>query len=81
MHLVLPEAYEIPDFASENEEREWLATHDTSKLAGKDVVLRPARPKEQIARVVAVPTDQETIDRLRQLAAERGLDYHELVRA
>jgi hypothetical protein len=76
----LPSAHSIPEFASEDEEREWWATHDSSALPGKDVQLRPVRHKDRMARTLAVRTDQETLDRLKRLADERGADYHEIAR-
>lgn len=76
----LPSARTIPDFASEDEEREWWATHDTSALPGEDVHLRPARSGGRMARALTVPTDQETLSRLKRLADERGVDYHEIAR-
>ena len=77
----LPKAGEIREFASEAEERAWWASHDTSDLPGHEVPLRFAPAGERAARVVSVRTDQNTLDRLKRLAAARGLDYHEMVRA
>jgi hypothetical protein len=74
----LPSAHAIPEFASEHEEREWWATHDTSALPGNDVQLRPARSREGIVRALTIRTDQETLDRLKRLADERGADYHDM---
>lgn len=76
----LPRVRAIPEFASEEEEREWWATHDTSALPGADVPLRPAR-SGGVARVLTVRTDQDTLSRLKRLAAERGVDYHEVARS
>jgi hypothetical protein len=79
--LHLPKAQRIPEFLSEDEEREWWANHDTSDLPGEDVAL--ARPPEddRIARILAVPTDAATIARLKRLAKARGVDHHALARA
>jgi len=76
----LPSAQAIPEFASEDEEREWWATHDTSALPGEDIQLRPSRRRHRMARALTVPTDQETLERLKRLADERGADYHEIAR-
>lgn len=76
----LPSARAIPEFASEDEEREWWATHDTSALPGEDIHLRRARGGDRMARALTVPTDQETLSRLKRLADERGVDYHEIAR-
>ncbi|MDQ3700759.1 MAG: BrnA antitoxin family protein, partial [Chloroflexota bacterium] len=78
--VTLPEAHELPEFASEDEEREWWASHDTSELPGEDVPLQFAGSRVQGARTLKVHTDQRTVNRLKQLAAERGLDYHEMLR-
>jgi predicted DNA binding CopG/RHH family protein len=77
----LPRAHEIPEFASEAQEREWWASHETSDLPGHEVPLRLAPAAERATRVVSVRTDQSTLERLKRLAADRGLDYHEMVRA
>jgi hypothetical protein len=78
----LPSARTIPEFTTEDEEREWwaTATHDTSALPGADVPLRRARSADYLARVLTVPTDQETLSRLKRLSDERGVDYHEVAR-
>ena len=76
----LPSAHAIPEFASEDEEREWWATHDTSALPGEDIKLRPSQRRDRMARALTVRTDQETLDRVKRLADERGADYHEMAR-
>jgi hypothetical protein len=76
----LPPASTIPEFASEDEERQWWTTQDTSALPGEDVSLHPARSGGRGARTLTVPTDQETLDRLKRLAEERGVDYHQIAR-
>lgn len=78
--VTLPEARELPEFASEDEEREWWASHDTSELPGQEVPLRFTGTEALKARSLTVHTDQRTVNRLKQLAAERGVHYHELVR-
>ncbi|MGH2355241.1 MAG: CopG family antitoxin [Chloroflexota bacterium] len=77
----IPEFASEEEFASEDEEREWWASHDTSELPGQDVPFRLTGSPERATRVVAVGTDQSKIDRLKRLAAQRGVDYHEMVRA
>jgi hypothetical protein len=76
----LPKARKIPQFGSEAEERGWWASHDTSELPGQDMRLRLARSRQALSRVVAVTTDAATLNRLKRLAAERGQDYHEMMR-
>ena len=76
--VTLPRAQTIPEFASEDEERKWWATHDTSALPGEDVPLRRRRRRGRLARALTVPTDQVTLSRLKRLAEARGVDYHEI---
>ena len=71
----------MPEFASEEEERAWWAAHDTSEMPGRDIPLRFTGSAAQAPRLVTVRTDQRTVDRLKRLAADRGLDYREMVRA
>lgn len=66
----LPEARELPEFTSEEEEREWWAGHDTSELAGQDVPLQFSGSEEHAARILAVNTDQHTVNRLGRAIAE-----------
>ena len=77
----LPPAERIPDFDSEDAEREWWATHDTSQLPGQDVELRYAGAPALRERAVTVQVDEHTVARLRELAAQRGVEYHAMVRA
>lgn len=77
----LPPAQHIPEFASEDDERQWWATHDTSQLAGTDVDIRYAGPKGSSERAVTVHVDEQTIARLKHVAARSGLDLRAMVRA
>jgi hypothetical protein len=49
-------------------------------MPGDDIQLRPAGSKDQIACALTLRTDQETLDRLKRLAEERGADYYEIAR-
>ena len=77
----LPPADRIPDLASEDAEREWWATHDTSQLPGQDVELRYTGAPDSRGRVVTVQVDERTVARLRELASQRGVEYRAMVRA
>jgi hypothetical protein len=77
----LPKVRSIPTFATEDEERAWWASHDTSDLPGEDVSLERPRNADRLPRVITVPADAATVERLRRLARARGVDYHDMVRA
>ena len=77
----LPVAERVPEFGSEDAEREWWATHDTSHLPGRDVELRYTGTADERRRAVTVQIDEETVARLKRVAAEQGVDYRSMVRA
>jgi hypothetical protein len=76
----LPKARQVPEFASEDEERAWWASHDTSELPGEDTDLRYVGPDAEHARAVTVRLDHQTVERLQALAAREHIDHHALVR-
>jgi hypothetical protein len=43
----LPKARTIPNFESEDEERAWWASHDTSELPGEDVEMTYTGPRPE----------------------------------
>ncbi|HEU5314915.1 MAG TPA: CopG family antitoxin [Chloroflexota bacterium] len=77
----LPVAQHVPEFDSEAAEREWWATHDTSQLPGTDVDLHHTGPGDSSARAVTVHVDEQTILRLKKVAARRGVDFRSMVRS
>ncbi len=77
----LSPAEALPEFESEEAEREWWATHDTSRLPGRDVEPRYTGPQGARRRAVTVQVDEQTVALLKGLAAKQGVDYRAMVRA
>jgi len=69
--LTLPKALDLPEFVSEEEEREWWARHDTSELPGQDVRFTLAGSEGPAPRALPVRKDQLTVNHLKRPAAER----------
>jgi predicted DNA binding CopG/RHH family protein len=71
----------IPAFANEQEEAEFWDTHDSTDFFEDtkevDVHFSGPRPRKTL---ISLRLDQETIDRLKELASEQGLGYQTLIR-
>lgn len=75
----LPKARHMPEFASEGEEREWWASHDTSELPGQDVALvRRGTTTAHKRTRLAIDLIGDTVERLKALAAEEGISTEAL---
>jgi hypothetical protein len=77
---------EIPAFADETEERAFWATHriGPGMLAADDADTDPlleAIPVRPRTRPVPIRFDDDTLTRLKALAARKGIGYQTLVRA
>ncbi|MBI3913222.1 MAG: hypothetical protein HY327_03330 [Chloroflexi bacterium] len=71
----------IPKFKSEEEERRFWATHDSSRYFGmmREVkgLIRDARPKK---KAISIRVDEPALSKLKAVAAKRGLGYQTLMR-
>ena len=72
---------QIPDFQSEDEEREFWATHDSSEYvdwAQAERALFPALKPS--TRTISLRLPAAMLDELRQLANQRDIPYHSLIK-
>ena len=71
----------IPKFATEDEEREFWATHDSTHFfdAMPEIKesIRDARPKK---KAISIRVDEAALAKLKSLAAKKGLGYQTLMR-
>jgi len=72
----------IPKFSNEQEEAEFWSTHDATQFLDQsepvDVKFVDARPPRTR---IALQLDPTTIDELKNVARNKGVDYHTLVRS
>ena len=69
----------IPRFRSEQEEAEFWATHDSTDYVSetKEVKVKFTRPPKKL---VSLRLDENTIEKLKKIAENKGIGYLELVR-
>ena len=71
----------IPEFKNEEEEAEFWDTHDSTDYLDQteevDVEFVGPRPRKTL---ISLRLDQETIDRLKRVAATHGIGYQTLMR-
>ncbi len=71
----------IPKFITEDEERKFWATHDSTKYfdAMREVkgFLRDTRPKK---KAISIRVDEPALAQLKKVAAKKGLGYQTLMR-
>ncbi len=71
----------IPKFTTEDEERKFWATHDSTKYfdAMREVkgFLRDTRPKK---KAISIRVDEPALAQLKKVAAKKGLGYQTLMR-
>ena len=69
----------IPKFRSEREEADFWATHDSTDYLSetKEVKVKFTHPPKKL---VSLRLDKNTIDKLKKIAASKGIGYLELVR-
>jgi predicted DNA binding CopG/RHH family protein len=71
----------IPQFANEQEEAEFWATHDATEFldetASVDEVFVDARPPK---KQISLRLDPDVIDTLKGIAAQKGVGYQTLIR-
>lgn len=71
----------IPQFASEQEEAEFWATHDATEFLNEteavEVTFVDARPPK---KQISLRLDAETIESLKAVATQKGVGYQTLIR-
>lgn len=71
----------IPQFTTEDEERKFWATHDSTKYfdAMREVkgFIRDTRPKK---KAISIRVDEPALAQLKRVAAKKGLGYQTLMR-
>ena len=71
----------IPKFATEEAERKFWATHDSTKyfaaMAELDKPIRDARPAK---KAISIRVDEPALVKLKSVAAKKGLGYQTLMR-
>jgi predicted DNA binding CopG/RHH family protein len=71
----------IPQFANEQEEAEFWATHDATKFLGEtepvNVTFVDARPPK---KQISLRLDPNVIDKLKAIATQKGVGYQTLIR-
>jgi predicted DNA binding CopG/RHH family protein len=71
----------LPEFASEQEEAEFWATHDSAEFLDSteetDVVFEDARPRKT---QICLRLDAEAIGKLKVIAERKGVGYQTLIR-
>ena len=71
----------IPQFANEQEEAEFWATHDATEFLGEtepvNVTFVDARPPK---RQISLRLDPNVIDKLKAIATQKGVGYQTLIR-
>ena len=71
----------IPQFATEQDEAEFWATHDATEFLDEteavDVIFVDARPPK---KQISLRLDSETIESLKAVATRKGVGYQTLIR-
>lgn len=72
----------IPKFATEKEERQFWATHDSTRYFGsmreiKEPLLQDARPAK---KAISIRVDEPALAKLKRVAGKKGLGYQTLMR-
>ena len=71
----------IPKFASEDAERRFWATHDSTKYFGAMVeVNEPIRDARPTKKAISIRVDEPALAKLKSVAAKKGLGYQTLMR-
>jgi len=71
----------IPEFKSEEEEREFWATHDSSEYVDWNKAKRAVFPSlKPTTRAISLRLPLSMLDELRQMANERDVPYQSLIK-
>jgi predicted DNA binding CopG/RHH family protein len=71
----------IPEFKSEDEEREFWATHDSSEYVDWTQAKRAAFPNlKPTTRAISLRLPESMLDELRQMANQRDVPYQSLIK-
>ncbi len=71
----------IPKFATEDAERKFWATHDSTKyFAAMEQVNEPIRDARPTKKAISIRVDEPALAKLKSVAAKKGLGYQTLMR-
>jgi predicted DNA binding CopG/RHH family protein len=71
----------IPEFKNDDEEREFWATHDSSKYMDWSKARRLAFPNlKPTTRAISLRLPESLLDEIRQMANERDVPYQSLIK-